>query len=280
MPGASSTSALNSAKTVAPSSSIADKPYTKWYNIHERTSLSDFYLEMFAIPLLIVLAYTYLWGSRKNRGIAKRWIEAHAPALEAEYAVVGFGRGSTTSTTDASEVNLDGLLREKSKHLYLSYATGRQNVAFMDIKMQLHKRYSPFALLTENVLGFFVESFATSGEKMELTAYTFDGKEEQYLSHKIDGGAEKKQPQSAYDGFVWAIVHKDAMKRLRDDRFDLSITTTRENPKLPAWASVMSESAEITDTLLTTELVKAVEACDDDFEALIVTDLPVDAPKT
>ena len=48
------------------------------------------------------------------------------------------------------------------------------------------------------------------------------------------------------------------MKRLRNDRYDVSITTTRDNAKLPNWATVMSESAEVTDALLTPELVKAI----------------------
>lgn len=41
----------------------------------------------------------------------------------------------------------------------------------------------------------------------------------------------------------------------------------------------MTESAEITDKLLTPELIKAIEQAGDDFEYLIVTDQPVDKPK-
>jgi hypothetical protein len=70
------------------------------------------------------------------------------------------------------------------------------------------------------------------------------------------------------------------MKQLRDDRYDVSITTTKDNSKLPNWATVMSESAEVTDFLLTPELVKAVEQAGDLLEHLIVTDQPIDQPKT
>ena len=70
------------------------------------------------------------------------------------------------------------------------------------------------------------------------------------------------------------------MKRLRDDRYDLSLTTTRDHAKLPVWTTVMSESAEVTESLLTPELVKAISDAGDAFEALIVTDQPVDQPKT
>jgi hypothetical protein len=41
----------------------------------------------------------------------------------------------------------------------------------------------------------------------------------------------------------------------------------------------MSESAEITDALLTPELIKAVTEAGEDLEAMIITDQPIDAPK-
>ena len=69
------------------------------------------------------------------------------------------------------------------------------------------------------------------------------------------------------------------MKQLRDDRYDLSLTATRDNPKLPDWATIMTESAEITDIMLTKDLVKAIEETGEDLEALIITDQPIDAPK-
>jgi hypothetical protein len=42
----------------------------------------------------------------------------------------------------------------------------------------------------------------------------------------------------------------------------------------------MSESAEVTESLLTPDLVKAIHDAGDAFEALIVTDQPMDQPKT
>jgi hypothetical protein len=88
----------------------------------------------------------------------------------------------------------------------------------------------------------------------------------------------RKDTKSSYDGFVSAIVNKETMKQLRDDRYDVSITTTKDNPKLPVWATVMSESAEITDFLLTPELIKAVEEAGELLNHLIITDQPIDQP--
>ena len=80
-------------------------------------------------------------------------------------------------------------------------------------------------------------------------------------------------------GFVFAVVHKDLMKRLREERYDLSLTATKDSAKLPVWVTTMSESAAITDALLTPELITAINDAGDRFEALVVTDQPIDQPK-
>jgi hypothetical protein len=68
------------------------------------------------------------------------------------------------------------------------------------------------------------------------------------------------------------------MRKFRNDRYDASITFSKDNPKLPSWVTVMTENAEISDTLLTPELIQAIEQAGNDFEFLIVTDQPVDKP--
>lgn len=205
--------------------------------------------------------------------------------LENEFAHVGFGKkldmanvSPEVAMSAGDNINPE-VLREKTKDVFLSYATGRQNVAFVDVKLNLIKRYNPLALASEYGLGFFFESMAGTGEKAEITAYTFDGKEGQLLP-RARGEEEKRFKDTSYDGFVFAIVNKDLMRKVRDERYDVSLTTTKDHAKLPAWVSVMSESAEITESLLTQELANAIKECGDDLESLVVTDMPVDAPKT
>lgn len=269
--------------------------FTKWYRVWERTSPSDFYQEAVVLPLIIVLVGLHIWGRRKNRRIAKGWLKAHGPALEQEYAVVGFeGRkpptiddvqssGLAKATAADEGVVSDNILKEKTAQEFITYATGRQNVAFLDIKLSLFKRYNPLTLILELVMSFFLESVRAPAERMEATAYAFDGREKDLVPVRSKQDQESqdsrfKGTQSAYDGFVWAVVHKECMRYLRDDRYDLSLTGTKDHAKLPIWATVMSESAEITDLLLTTDLIKAVESAGDDFEYLIITDQPLDKP--
>ena len=238
----------------------------------------------------------HLWGTRKNKRKAKAWITAHTPVLENEFAVVGFGGRKGPSVEDVQSSGLmkalnsddlvipDQLLKEKTAQEYVTYATGRQNVAFVDITLSLFKRYNPLYLIGEYVLSFLFDSIATPVERMEATAYAFDGKEKELVP--VPGGKQgqeiietrSKGSNSSYDGFVWAVVNKDVMRRLRDDRYDVSLTSTKDHPKLPSWATVMSESAEVSDLLITPDLIKAVEEAGDALDYLVVSDQPLDKP--
>lgn len=217
-------------------------------------------------------------GARINRRKARSWIRANAPALTSENALVGF---SGVPTIDA-DVKADDLIKESSLFEFATYATGRQNVAFTDVKLTLTKRFNPLVSAMEAIFAFFFESsFEMPVDAMEAITYPFDGKENQTVP-SLPGAGEirAKDSKSSYDSFVWAIVNKTVMQKVRDQRYDVSLTLTKDHPKLPNWLTVMSESAEITNALLTPELAAAVEAAGNDFEYLIVTDQPNEKPRT
>lgn len=270
-------------------------PYTKWYRVWERVTYRDFYQEAFILPFILAIVFLHVWGRGQNKRKARSWIQAHAPVLEKEFAVVGFGGRKSPSIDDVQSSGLakaslssdldipSELLKEKTAQEYVTYATGRQNVAFLDVKIRLFKRYNPGYLVAESIMAFFMDSIKAPAERMEATAYAFDGKEKDLIP--VPSKQEREQLearvrgiQSSYDGFVWAVVNKDGMRRLRDDRYDISLTSTKDHPRLPSWATVMSESAEITEALLTPELIRAIEQAGDAFEHLIITDQPEDKP--
>ena len=221
-----------------------------------------------------------------NKSKAKQWASTHLPILQSEFSSVGFGGGKKGPSVD--DVQSQGLakatagsqdvpeefFKQKAKNEYFTYATGRQNVAHLNVQISLYKRYNPLLWFGELVLSFLFDSMSAPAERVEATAYPFDGKEKTYIQNP-EGGVK----ESSYDNFVWAIVHKDKMKQLRDDRYDLSLTATRDHAKLPDFCTVMTESAEITDAILTADLIKAVNEAGEDLEALIITDQPIDAPK-
>ncbi|QIW94676.1 hypothetical protein AMS68_000194 [Peltaster fructicola] len=243
----------------------AGRPYTAWYRIWERTTLADFYQELAILPIILLIILVHLWGVSSNRARARKWAADHAPILEREFAVVGHKEGQTGKSDD--------ILKENGSNVFTTYATGRQNIAFVDVKITLNKRYNPLSWLADHALAFAMDSMPAPIERVEASAHAFDGKE------KVIAPQAAAVKDSAYDGFVWAVVHKNEMNKLRSDRYDLSLTATKDHPKLPDWATVMTESAEITDALLTPDLIKAITEAGQDFEALIITDQPVDAPK-
>ncbi len=246
-----------------------------------------------ALVAIAVVVVVHLIGARLNRSKARSWIKANAKPLTKEFALVGFD-GVPSNVADKSGDELlealagsqedsdpEKLLKEKSLFEFATYATGRQNVAFVDVKLTLIKRFNPFIPLIESAMSFFIESLPAPEESMEAILYPFDGTEALTVP-RLPGAAEirAKDSKSSFDGFVWAIVHKDRMKAVRDERYDVSITFTKDHAKLPAWLTVMSESAEITEALLTPELIKAAEEAGDLLDYLIVSDQPIDKPKT
>jgi len=253
-------------------------PWTKWYNVHERHSLDEFKQEGVILVLLLGIIAIHLFGTSANRKKAKSWITAHAPVLQKEFAVVGFGHRRSLTGGAETDQQVDDLMKEKSLQEYSTYATGRQNVAFLDFNLTMHKRYSPLSMIAEYGLSLFFESMPAPVERMEAVLYPFDGREASVVPPQVPGAQEVRKDKSNYDGFVWAIVNKDTMKQLRDDRYDVSITSTKDSAKLPTLFTVMTESAEITELLLAPELIKAVETAGDLLEHLIITDQPVDQP--
>lgn len=255
------------------------RPYTKWYRLDERYTLNDFRAEGIILVCIIFIFTLHIIGSRLNRSKAKKWIKAHSKTLATEFSLVGFG--GIPNDPDAEDLADPGrVLKEKSLFEYATYATGRQNIAFLDARLTLIRRFNPLMSIAEGGLSMFFDSFAMPQDIAEVAIYPFDGKENA-LVPGIPGMAElRSNSKSSYDGFVWAIVNKERMKQVRDERFDVSLTFTKDHNKLPNWLTVMSESAEITNVLLTEELSKAAASAGELLEYLIVSDQPVDKPKT
>lgn len=278
-PGPSSITPTNAAAAAAISTSpVAAVPYTRWYRVHERHSLSEFWAEGIILAISALLLLLHLIGARANRSRARAWIRANAPVLAAEFALVGFG---SQPTMDA-DIDPDLLLEEKSLFEFTTYATGRQNVAFIDVKISLPKRFNPIMSAIESATAFFSDSATAPVDAVEVSLYPFDGKESLTVPSApgpVDARASKES-KSTYDGFVWAIVKKDCMRGLRDDRYDVTLTSTKDHSKLPKWLTVMSENGEITDALLTPDLITAVVDAGSFFDYLIVSDQPATKPRT
>lgn len=262
------------AASVSPVSSIASSPtglpaaHGPWYAVWERTSPSDFKFEGYVGILLCFVIGAHLWGTRRNRAIAKKFVSSITPVLSQEFAYVGFDPLGRTNT-EKEAVATETALKENHPLEFISYASGRQNIAFMHTTIKLQRRSNPVAWIGENLFSFFLDSVPPPADHAVITISPFDGQ---------DAGKQGGGHSSRFDNFVWALVNKRDMKRWRDERYDLSLTTTKDWEGLPSWLAVMSESKEIGDTILFKELKEAVINCQDVLEYLIVTDQPIDKP--
>jgi len=264
-----------SSPTGAPASKSIYGDEHPWYAIWERASPKDFFVEYFVIFLIGLIVLAHIEGTRRNRAIANKWIKDHVSILQKEFARVGFGKELTTTEEASAKVAAgevvgeeDNLLLEDSPQEFIGYATGRLNIASMTTTIKLMRRSNPMIILGEYLFSSFFESMAPPADTVTISLLTADGAD----AAKTGGQSSK------YDGFVWAIVNKYNMSKYRNERFDLSLTKTVDNAKLPPIFTVMTESAEITDLMLSKEIIEAVEQAGSSLQYLIVTDQPVDKP--
>jgi len=228
--------------------------------------------------LLVVIA-VHLWGSRRNRNKARGFISAIAPVLTKEFALVGYSDAPLSNTTSKTELgsgpeespkfDVTNAVKSNSHLEYVSYASGRQNIAFMHTTLKLQRRNNPIAWFIEYAVSFFLDSVPEPLDSITMTISPFDGNE---FGGRASGGISK------YDNFVWALVNKRHMRRWRDERYDLSLTRTSDWEGLPNWLAVMGESKEVGDTCLYKDLKDIVVECGSFLEYLLITDMPKDKP--
>lgn len=295
IPQASATAQSFLSQFLMPSSgpsSNSSLPFTRWYRVWERHSVGEFTQEYFIFAIVLVVALIHIYGSSSNRDKAKAWIASVSPILDKEFTLVGFGAKPPSAASVQAEglghalegaLDANELSKEMSVGEYKTYASGRQNIVALDMTLKLHKRNNPIQTWGEMIVGSIFESMGSPEETVNTTIYPFDGRESEMMLALADGKdaeetARRMKSNSAFDGFVWALVHKDQMKRLRDERYDISLTVTRDSEKIPPHLVTMSEAAELNDLLLKPDLVKLVADLGDRFRYLLISDLPVDKP--
>ena len=240
-----------------------------WYAVWERHSLNEFQLEGYILLLIAAVVAAHVWGSRRNRNIAKGFLSAIAPVLTKEFALVGFSNTSKANTLSETQdaFDVDAAIKENSNMEFISYASGRQNIAFLHTTIKLQRRNNPVNWLVEYLLSFMFDSMPAPKDSITMTLSPFDGNEPQ-----------GKGANSKYDNFVWALVNKRGMRRWREERYDMSLTRTSDWEGLPSWLAVMGESKEVGDMCLYKDLKDVVQECRDFLEFIIVTDMPKDKP--
>ncbi|EAU84796.2 hypothetical protein CC1G_00315 [Coprinopsis cinerea okayama7 len=112
---------------------------------------------------------------------------------------------------------------------FFNFSTGRRNIASLHTIFTLRPRHDVFQI-----------AYQTAKSLIDLHYHPVDDLQ---LDFKLAPGA------LPYD-FVWAVVAKDELLSVKDNRWDLNYTKTTENPALPPNFSVMSEFADVTENML------------------------------
>ncbi|KAK7470639.1 hypothetical protein VKT23_002063 [Stygiomarasmius scandens] len=201
-----------------------------------------------AILFGILVFYVLFWyfGASINSRKAEKWMEAHKAILARQ-----FSKPSAGST---------GLLRDGYSDFF-NYSTGRRNVASLHVIFSLRPYHDLVQLLFQFVRG--------------MIDVQYNPKDDLELDFKLF-------PEALPHDFVWAIVAKDELRTIKDNRWDLTFTRTTENPILPPALSVMSEYADVTESLYKTHPALLNVLKDPEnlryFRSLSVTDQPRDRP--
>ncbi|KAJ7771391.1 hypothetical protein DFH07DRAFT_804199 [Mycena maculata] len=200
-----------------------------------------FQKEAALLGALLFYALFFLYGRWINTRRATKWLEAHLPVLEQQ-----FSKPKRWIKDGYSD--------------FFNFSTGRRNVASL---------HAVFALIPRH--DFFQWAFQTGRTFIDLQYRPVDDLQ---LDFKLLPGT------LAHD-FVWAVVSKDELLSVKNDRWDLTFTKTSENPGLPSKFSVMSEFGDVTDGVLKAfPLAKVLEnpKIAPYFRSLSITDQPRDRP--
>ncbi|KDR83722.1 hypothetical protein GALMADRAFT_236069 [Galerina marginata CBS 339.88] len=198
------------------------------------------------LGLLFYIAFAY-FGASANSRKAKKWLAAHLPIYQQQ-----FSRPQSKG----------GLVADGHSDFFV-FSTGRRNVASLHTVFTLQPRHD-----------FFQWAFQTGRTLIDLH---YRPRDDIQLDFKLAPGA-------LADNFVWAIVAKDEIMSVKDNRWDLTFPKTTENPALPPSLLVMSEFADITENLFKPlGNFSLLNALQDPkilpyFRSLSITDQPRDRP--
>ncbi|THV08549.1 DUF1682-domain-containing protein [Dendrothele bispora CBS 962.96] len=194
----------------------------------------------------ILVFYVLFWyfGASINSSKTEKWMSAHQSILARQFSKPSVGN-----------------LRRDGYSDFFNFSTGRRNIASLHVIFSLR----PYHDLVQLLFQFF----------WGLVDVQYNPKDSLELDFKLF-------PEALPHDFVWAIVAKDELRTIKDDRWDLTFTRATENPALPPSLSVMSEFADVTESLYKAHPALLNVLKDPQnlryFRSLSITDQPRDRP--
>lgn len=189
-----------------------------------RIQRSSWQLEYITIGFIVIFVVLFKVGDKYNEHITLKYLKGLRGVLKDNFFQVG--------------VDSEALVVRDSAENYSSYATGRKNIAKVNVSVRLQPRHNVFVWILEIVMSFFSETVVKPEDKVYIT-----------ITPSND---------AQYDNFISAVVSKLGMNTQRKHNYYLSLTKTNDSASLPESFVFMSEVNEIQDKTLTAELRDAL----------------------
>lgn len=214
-------------------------------SLWQRLKLSDWRLELFTLVFIAVYIILYKAGDWYNGALVNSFLGGLRGVFEENFFQYGVG---------------DGKLYVKDNcESYSSYATGRENIASVNVVIRLAPRQNIFIWIMELLLGYFTDSVPAPKDRAEIV-----------LTPSVD-----------YENFIAAVVSKLGMSEYRKLNYYLSLTRTADNAKLPESFVQMGEVAEFLEKTLTDKFASSFKFSMASFVRFVAfTDQPIERPET
>lgn len=206
--------------------------------VHLRAGWQAFYMELLTILGIVVYAANFFTGKNKNSKLATSWFKAHKPMLEQNFSIVGDDGMSSEPQV--------GVLVKESESVYTLWCTGRQYCEGMLVELRLLKRHD-----IVSVMSYLLKA---KSEIIKITVY---------------------MDEEDMDNFVFALVPKKQASKYQKELQDLSFfcgeKKSAERFGLPKY-SILSESGEVNDYVLSTQVCNIIRKYEDCFESMHFSD--------
>ncbi|KAI0375655.1 DUF1682-domain-containing protein [Pilatotrama ljubarskyi] len=207
--------------------------------------------EVYFLAAALFYVAFYFIGKKTNEKRAHKWFETHELLYKAQFS---------------KPTHTDGLSQDGNSDFF-AFSTGRRALTSLHTTFTLRPRHD-----------FFQYLFQTARGLIELDYKVYDEVELEFTFREPVG------KEGAVPECVWAVVAKDELKKIRNERWDLTFTKTTDSNLLPASLAVMSEFADVTTTLLkpygsfSLPAVLSNPAVQPYFRSLSLTDQPRTRP--
>ncbi|KAI5950516.1 hypothetical protein CANMA_005176 [Candida margitis] len=213
--------------------------------VWQRIQLKDWRVEFFTLGFTLIFVALFKAGDLYNQSKVTKFLNNVKPTFAKQFFQFG--------------VAPNKLYIKDSSENYSSYATGRLNIAKVDLKFVLAPRHNLFLWIMEVLLGLFTSNVQPPQDTVEVVI----------------------TPSGKYDNFISAVVSKLGMNDARKANYFLSLCKTTDSPNLPESFVYMSEAHEFQDKLTTTEFKQALTLPSASFIKFVAfTDQPEAKPES